>query len=161
MWASILRAGVRLTLAVVWAVGSVLAPWWSLEVILGSFAAFALAHTVLAVANRVKNGGVLLQLMGSGTLEWPRSYQEEWLRRPGDYVDGTVIEVVPVDPIPVRAPAAPHITLVGATREIERLPLYRRTVAEFMDEVNALLAPRGVKLVEQGTVHKPRERDAN
>jgi len=161
MWASILRAGVRLALAVVWAVGAALAPWWWLAVILQIFAALALAHTVLAVANRVKNRGVLLQLMGSGTLEWPQSYQEAWLRRPGDYADGTVIEVVPVDPIPVRAPAAPHVTLVGATHGIERLPLYRRTVAEFMDVVNAYLAPRGAKLVDQGTVHKPRERNAD
>lgn len=158
LWASILRVGVRLVLAVAWATGAVLAPWWWLAVILWTFAGVALAHTALAVANRVKNRGVLLRLMGSGTLEWPQSILERWLRRPLDWVDGTAIEVVPVEPLPVRAPAAPHVTLVGVTEGIERLPLYRRTVAEFMDEVNEILAPRGVVLVEQGTVHKPRGR---
>jgi len=161
MWASVLRVGVRLVVAVVWAVGALMAPWWSLAVVLALLSLIGLGHTALAVANRVKNGGVLLQLMGSGTLEWPQSYQEQWMHRPVDYVDGTAIEVAPVEPIPVKAPAAPHVTLIGATHGIERLPLYRRTQAEFMDEVNATLAPRGIKLVEQGMVRKPRGRKAD
>ncbi len=158
LWASILRAGVRLILAVVWAAAAVVVPWKGPALIFVLFSVMALAHTALAVANRMKNGGVLLQLMGSGTLEWTRSFQEQWLGRPVDFVDGAAIEVVPVDPIPVRAPAAPHVTLVGDSHSITRLPLYRRTVAEFMDEVNVILAPKGVTLVEQGTVRKPRER---
>ena len=121
----------------------------------------ALFHTALAVANRLKNHGVLLQLMGSGTLEWPRSLQEQWLKRPADWVDGAAIEVVPMEPIPVRAPAAPHVTLSGDTHQLVRLPLYRRTMVEFMDEANAILAPRGVALVEQGTVRKPRGREGD
>ncbi len=161
VWASILRVGIRLVLAVAWTTGAVLAPWWGLSVALWLFAAISLAHAGLGVANRIKNGGVLLQLMGSGTLEWPRSLQEQWLRRPADWVDGVAIEVVPVDPIPVRAPAAPHVDLVGDSHELVRLPLYRRSVVEFMEEVNAILAPRGVALVEQGTVRKPRGRDSD
>lgn len=159
LWASILRAGVRLILAIVWAVAAVLVPWRGPALIFSVFAGIALAHTALAVANRIKNRGVLLRLMGSGTLEWPQSFQEQWLRRPVDWVDGAAIEVAPLDPIPVRAPAAPHVTLVGASHELIRLPLYRRTVAEFMEEVNAILAPRGIVLVEQGKVRKPRGRE--
>lgn len=161
LWASILRAGVRLLLAAVWFTAAVLVPWKGPKLIFAFFALIALAHAALAVANRMKNRGVLLQLMGSGALEWPSSIQERWLRRPVDWVDGAAIEVVPIDPIPVRAPAAPHVTLVGPGHEIERLPLYRRTIAEFMDEVNALLAPRGIVLMEQGTVRKPPRREAD
>lgn len=158
LWASILRVLGRLALAAAWAVGAGLAPSPAVSVVLWICAGLALAHTILAVANRLRNGGVLLQLMGSGTLEWPQSLQEKWLRRPVDYVDGTAIEVIPVEPLPLRAPAAPHVTLVGASHEIERLPLYRRTVAEFMAEANEILASRGVALVEVGTVRKPRGR---
>lgn len=161
LWASILRTGVRLVLAVLWATAAVLVPWMGPALIFAVLAVIALAHTALAVANRIKNRGVLLQLMGSGALEWPMSFQERWLRRPVDWVDGAAIEVVPLDPIPVRAPAAPHVTLVGASHDLTRLPLYRRTVAEFMDEVNTILEPRGVALVEQGTVRKPRGREAD
>lgn len=158
LWASILRVAGRLALTVVWVTGALLTQWWGLAFVLWILAGLALAHAGLAVANRIKNAGVLLRLMGSGTLEWPQSLQEKWLRRPIAYVDGAAVEVVPVEPLPLRAPAAPHVTLVGATHELERLPLYRRTVAEFMDEVNAILAPRGVSLVEVGTVRRPRGR---
>ena len=160
-WATILRAGVRLVLAIFWATAAVLVPWKGPALIFVLFSLMALAHTALAVANRMKNHGVLLQLMGSGTLEWPRSLQEQWLRRPADWVDGAAIEVIPMDPIPVRAPAAPHVTLSGDSHEILRLPLYRRTMVEFMEEANAILAPRGVALVEQGTVRKPRGREGD
>ena len=156
LWASILRVGMRLVMAIAWTTAAVLAPASWLAAVFSVLGFLAFAHAVLAVANRVKNGGVLLRLMGTGTLEWPPSIQERLLRRPLDWVDGAAIEVVPLEPIPVRAPAAPHVALVGATHRIERLPLYRRTEAEFMDEVNAILAPRGIALVEQGTVHKPR-----
>ena len=156
LWASILRGSVRLVIAVAWVAAAVLVPWRGPSLIFAIFSLIALAHAALAVANRMKNGGVLLQLMGSGTLEWPRSLQEQWLRRPADWVDGAAIEVIPVEPIPVRAPAAPHVTLVGDSHQLVRLPLYRRTVAEFMDEVNAILAPRGIALMEQGKVRKPR-----
>ncbi len=158
LWASILRVGVRLFLALAWAVAASIAPWRGPALIFAVFAGVALAHAALAVANRVKNGGMILQLMGSGTLEWPQSFQEEWLRKPVDFVDGVAIEVFPIEPLPVRAPAAPHVTLVGDSHRITHVPLYRRTMVEFMDEVNAILAPRGITLMEQGKVRKPRER---
>ncbi len=158
LWASVLRIAGRLVLAGVWAVGALRAPWWGLAVILWVFAGLSIAHAAIGVANRIKNHGVLLQLMGTGTLEWPQSLQEKWLRRPVDWVDGTAIEVLPVEPLPLKVPAAPHVTLVGATHELARLPLYRRTMAEFMDEANTIMASRGVALVEVGTVRKPRGR---
>ena len=158
LWASILRVVGRIVLAAIWVAGAALAQWTALAVVLWLFAVLALFHAALAIVNRIKNGGVLLHLTGTGTLEWPPSLQEKWLRRPTDWVDGSAIEVVPVEPLPLRAPAAPHVTLLGASHTLERLPLYRRTVAEFMDEVNAILAPRGVALVEAGTVRKPRGR---
>ncbi len=156
LWASILRVLGRLALVAVWVTAALLAPWWGLVVLFWILGAFSLFHTVLAIANRIRNKGVLLQLMGTGTLEWPQSLQEKWLRRPVDWVDGSAIEVVTVEPLPLRAPAAPHVTLTGASHSVERLPLYRRSVAEFMSEANTILAPRGVALVAVGTVRKPR-----
>lgn len=161
LWASISRVGLRVMVALAWATAALMVPWRGPALIFLFFAVVALVHAGIAVANRIRNGGVLLQLMGTGTLEWPQSLQERWLRRPADWVDGAAIEVIPIDPMPFKAPAAPHVTLVGDSHELVRLPLYRRTVAEFMDEVNATLAPRGVALVEQGTVRKPRGREVD
>ena len=160
-WALALRVVVRLALAFFWAFGAVLAPWATLSMALSLLAVFALAHAGLAIANRFKNRGVLLELMGSGAIEWRRSYQEQWFKRPRDWADGTAIEVSPIEPLPVWAPAAPHVTLIGATHQITRLPLYRTKVPVFMERVNALLAPRGIALVELGTVRKPRGREAD
>lgn len=157
LWASALRVGVRLVISVAWLVLSLIAPWMWLTAVLGAFGGLAFAHAALAVANRVKNKGVMLRLMGSGTIEWPQSLQERWLRRPIEYVDGARVEVIIVEPVPAPAPAAPHVTLKGATHQITRMPLYRRTVAEFMESMNARTAERGIALVDEGDGRKPRE----
>jgi hypothetical protein len=155
--ASALRIGVRLAVALAWLVLALVCPWAWLSLLLWVCAGLAVAHAALGVANRVKNGGVTLRLMGSGAIEWPQSYQEQWLRRPVDFVDGARIEVIVEAPIPAPAPAAPHVILKGATRNVAHLPLYGRTPAEFMETVNALVAGRGIALVEEGDGRKPRE----
>ena len=54
---------------------------WALAGLMGLLA-------VLAVANTLKNKRALLVHMGSGSIEWPRSYQEILLRRPVTWVAG-------------------------------------------------------------------------
>jgi hypothetical protein len=159
-WASALRVGIRLLVALGWLALGLLAPWAWLLPLLWLFALVALAHAALAVANRIKNGGVMLRLMGSGAIEWSPSIQEQWMKRPIDFVDGSRIEVIVEQPIPVPAPAAPHVTLKGATHQISRLPLYRRSVTDFLERLNSLTAERGIRWVEEGDGRKPRESQA-
>jgi hypothetical protein len=49
------------------------------------------------------------------------------------------------------------VTLKGAAHRISRLPLYRRSVVDFMETLNALTAERGIRWVEEGDGRKPRE----
>ncbi len=106
----------------------------------------AFLHAVLAIASLARNEGVLLRLAGSGTLEWPQSYQETWLRRPLEWVDGKQILVVEHPTMGVLSRAEPRVTLQGATHDLPNLPLYRATIAKFAQTVNEVTAERGMVL---------------
>ena len=149
--ASAIRVGVRVAFAVGWAIAALTVPWLVLAIPLWLFCAVALTHAGIAVGNLVRNRGVLLRLMGTGTLEWPRSLQEEWLKKSADWVDGPVIEVVEIPSPQVSLPTGPHVNLVGPTRTISRLPLYGVAPRVFIDTVNTVTVPRGVTLVPEGS----------
>lgn len=152
--ASAVRIGYRVAIAVVWAVAAVAVPWWPLSILLSLFSVVALAHAALAVANLRRNKGVLLRLMGTGTLEWPRSLQEEWLKKGVDWVDGPVIEVVEIPSPQVTFPTGPHVNLVGSSATISRFPLHGASVSTFVAHVNALVSERGVTFVPEGSTGK-------
>lgn len=122
-------------------------PWTWLRVILWAFALVAVVHAVLAVANLMRNQGVILRLMGTGSVEWPRSIQEDWLRRPETWVDGPVVTVVPDIVLGPMTAAAARVTLVGPTRSLRGVPLFGVSPEDFVEEVAALAAPRGVSFV--------------
>lgn len=115
------------------------------------FAVLSFLHAVLAIANLARNKGVLLRLTGSGTLEWPQSYQETWLRRPREWVDGTDILVVEHPKMGVPSRVEPRVALKGATHEVANLPLYRVSVGDFVKAVNDVVGERGIVLKTEWT----------
>lgn len=155
--ASVIRVGVRVAFAVAWAVAALAVPWLLLAIPLWLFCAAALAHAGVAVGNLVRNRGVLLRLTGTGTIEWPRSLQEEWLKKDADWVDGPFIEVIEIPSPQVSLPTGPHVNLVGPTRTISRLPLYGVSPRVFIDTVNTVVVSRGITFVPEGGAH-PRSR---
>jgi len=157
----VLRVAVRYLIAFAWGVLALWSPWSGLGIVFGILAVLSLAHAVIAIANRIKNKGVLLRIMGSGSIEWPQSYQEKWLQRPLDWVDGTRVEVLTDEPIAFPAPAAPHVSLRGDTHGIAHVPLFRRSPETFMEMVNELVSARGVTFVEVGRGSKPRASEAD
>ncbi len=144
--ASVVRVAGRGLLAGLWGTVALFVPWAWVSVLFLGFAAVAFLHAVLAIANLARNKGVLLQLTGSGTLEWPQSYQETWLRRPQEWVDGKQILVVELSKMGVPSRVEPRVMLKGATHDLPNLPLYRSTIAEFAKAVNEVTAERGIVL---------------
>ncbi len=100
----------------------------------------------VAIANVVRNRRVLLVMMPTGSLEWPQSFQEVWLRRPKDFVIGNTIQVEPSMGTVRASAAAPWVTLVGDEGRIKNLPLHGRRPGEWAAEANEEMAGRGVKL---------------
>ncbi|WP_291378318.1 hypothetical protein [Demequina sp.] len=148
--ASVVRVAGRGLLAGLWGALALFVPWALLAVVLWIFSAVAFLHAVLAIANLARNKGVLLMLTPSGTLEWPQSYQETWLGRPRDWVDGPTINVVEHAGMGVPSLVEPRVTLKGATQELVNLPLYRVSPVEFAKAVNAVVAERGIVLKAYG-----------
>lgn len=149
--ASVVRVAVRGLLAGLWSTIALLVPWALLSALFFAFAAVAFLHAVLAIANLARNRGVLLQLTGSGTLEWPPSFQETWLRRPLEWVDGADILVVEHSKMGVPSRVEPRVTLKGATHDLLNLPLYRASVADFASAVNEVTRERGIVLATERT----------
>lgn len=144
--ASVIRVAQRGLLAGLWGTLALFVPWAWLSLLLMVFAAIAFLHAVLAIANLARNKGVLLRLTGAGTIEWPQSLQEIWLRRPIEWVDGKDIYVVSLDKMGVPSRTEPRITLKGATHNLVNLPLYRVSVEDFAKRANEVLADRGITL---------------
>lgn len=144
--ASVIRVAQRGALAGLWGTLALFVPSDWLSWVLMVFAAIAFLHAVLAIANLARNKGVLLRLTGSGTIEWPQSLQEIWLRRPIEWVDGKDIYVVSLDKMGVPSRTEPRVTLKGATHDLENLPLYRVSVEDFVKRANEVLAERGIAL---------------
>ncbi len=142
--ASVVRVAGRGLLAGLWSTAALFVPWAWVSTLFFFFAAVALLHAVLAIANLARNKGVLLQLTGSGTLEWPQSYQETWLRRPLDWVDGKQILVVELARSGLPSRVEPRVTLKGATHDLSNLPLYRSSLADFAKAVTEVTAERGI-----------------
>jgi hypothetical protein len=151
VWASVIRVAQRGLLAGLLATLALLVPerWAFVATFFAVLSVFAFFHAVLAIANLARNKGVLLQLTGSGTLEWPQSLQEIWLRRPVDWVDGKEILVVSLEGMGVPSRTEPRVTLKGATQDLVNLPLYRTSVEDFADQVNARIGDRGVTVITQ------------
>jgi hypothetical protein len=122
-----------------------LVPWMWLRVILWFFAAIAVLHLLLAIANLVRNRRVLLRVMGTGSIEWPASLQEKLLHRPLDWVEGPVVTVAEELGQVTGSRAEPRVTLVGGTRTLRRMPLHGASLEEFVATVNERGAGRGVR----------------
>ncbi len=101
---------------------------------------------VLSLANVAKNRRVVLAIMGTGSVERPRSIQEVWLRRPQEVVIGARITVVPGPQVVGPSPAEPYVTL-KAEGAITRVPLFRTAPEDFVARVNAVALGRGVEFV--------------
>jgi len=144
--ASVVRVAGRGLLAGLWSTAALFVPWALVSALFLLFAAVAFLHAVLAIANLARNKGVLLRLTGSGTLEWPQSYQETWLRQPLEWVDGEQILVVEHSKMGVPSRIEPRVTLKGTTHDLPNLPLYRASLAEFVEAVNEVVAERGIVL---------------
>jgi hypothetical protein len=140
------RFGYRLFIAAALALAAYVLPWAWLAVPVWIFAGLMALLAVLAIANIIKNRRALLVLTGAGSIEWPKSIQEIVLRRPVDWVAAREIVLThpPIAAMPGQAD--PRITLSDGERSIERVPLYGKAPAEFVDEANALLVGRGVTL---------------
>jgi hypothetical protein len=147
-----MRLGRRLLVAAGWlALGGIpgvftgLIPWLWFRIPAWLFALVSLVHLAVGIANLIKNRGVLLRLMGTGSIEWPASYQERWLRRPVDWVEGPEVVVSPEIAQLSRSRVEPRVTLVGGTRTLRRLPLYGTSIEDFAAAVNAAAAGRGLR----------------
>ncbi len=121
-----------------------LIPWLWFRIPAWIFSVVAVVHLLLGIANLIKNRGVLLRLMGTGTIEWPATFQENWLRQWNDWIDGPKVSVTPEMPLLTRSRSEPRVTLTGGERTIRRLPLHGATVEEFVAAVNEAAAGRGV-----------------
>ena len=101
---------------------------------------------ILAIANVLRSRRVVLMVMGTGSIERPRSIQEVWLRRPLEVVTGRTITVTP----PVQAyritRAEPYVVLSG-DGAIKGVPLFRTDPEDFVARVNEVSKPRGVTFV--------------
>ena len=119
--------------------------WWWVAIPLGLGAFATGIHAALAVANLVLNKGVILRLMPSGTIEWPQSHQEHFLKRPVDFVDGPVVAVVLDKPVNIPSLHKPRVTLVGATQELKAVPLWGGKPLDLVERLNEHLEPRGMR----------------
>ena len=119
-------------------------PWNWLRVVMWVFALIAMLHFLLAIANLARNRRAILRLMGTGSIEWPASVQEKWLRRPPEWVEGPFVTVAPELGQITGSKAEPRVTLVGGLRTIRRLPLHGATLETFVETVNAAGNAHGV-----------------
>jgi|GEM_PF-765995 len=142
--ASALRVLGRAAMGGAWLFVTRVVGWPPLRLILFVFAALAFVHALLAVANLVRNKGVLLRLRDDGTLEWPRSLQEVVLGRTIDRVDGPVIQVKTEADHPGISRADPRVTLIGPALKIGFLPLHGTSVDDFIAHANKVLAPHRI-----------------
>ncbi len=101
---------------------------------------------VLSLANVARNKRVVLAIMGTGSVERPRSIQEAWLRRPQEVVIGTRITVIPGPQVVGPSPAEPYVTL-EAEGAIKRVPLFRTKPEDFVARVNVIARGRGVEFI--------------
>jgi hypothetical protein len=101
---------------------------------------------ILAIANVVRSRRVVLIVMGTGSIERPRSIQEVWLRRPLEVVTGRTITVIPPAQAYRITRAEPYVTLSGEGA-IKGVPLFRTEPEDFVSRVNAVSKPRGVTFV--------------
>jgi hypothetical protein len=69
-----------------------------------------------------------------------------WLGRPLEWVDGKQILVVELAKMGVPSRVEPRVTLKGDTHDLPNLPLYRATIAEFVQTLNEVTAERGIVL---------------
>lgn len=120
-------------------------PWTWLRVVLWVFAALALLHILLAVANLVRNRGVTLRLMGTGSIEWPQSLQEKLLGARLDWVEGPIVTVTEELRVPGPASSYPRVKLQGGGRSISRFPLHGTSIEDFVAHVNQAAAGRGIR----------------
>lgn len=148
--ASAWRVGGRAALGAWWLFLALVLPWVLLKGLFAMFAGLAFAHAALAVANLWRNGGVVLRLMPSGDLQWPRSYQEAWLRRTPDRVDGPRIEVILEPDHPGISRAEPRVTLRGPSAQIAHLPLHGVRLETFIERANVVVEPHGIVFVRSG-----------
>jgi hypothetical protein len=101
---------------------------------------------VLGLANLARSKRVVLTIMGTGSVERPRSIQEVWLRRPQEHVVGARIAVTSEGPAFGPSGAEPYVTL-EAEGAIKRVPLFRTKPEVFVARVNAVAKSRGVTFV--------------
>ena len=101
---------------------------------------------LLAIANIVRGRRVVLMIMGTGSIEQPRSIQEVWLRRPREVVTGRTITVTPPAHAYRITRAEPYVVLSG-DGQISGVPLFRTEPEDFVTRVNAIAGPRGVTFV--------------
>ncbi len=101
---------------------------------------------VLAVANVARSRRIVLMIMGTGSVERPRSIQEVWLRRPHEVVMGRTITVTPPSQSYRITRAEPYVVLSGEGA-IKGVPLFRTDPAAFVEQVNAISRARGVTFV--------------
>ncbi len=122
------------------------APWLWFRIPFLIVGLLGLVLLVLAVANAVRRRRVILAIMGTGSVERPRSIQEMWLRRPQEYVMGRTITVTP-HPLVFRPSASePYVTLSGEGG-IPRVPLFLTKPEAFIEQVNEIAKGRGVTFV--------------
>ncbi len=138
--ASLLRVVGRAALGGAWIFVTRVVDWVPLRLVLFAFAAIAFVHALLAVANLLRNRGVLLRLRDDGTLEWPRSIQELVMGRKADRVDGPVVQVKTEADHPGISRADPRVTLIGPELKIGFLPLHGTSVDDFIAHANNVLA---------------------
>ena len=138
--ASVLRVVGRAALGGAWIYVSRIVDWVPLRLVVFAFAAIAFVHALLAVANLLRNRGVLLRLRDDGTLEWPRSIQEMVRGRRVDRVDGPVIQVKTEADHPGISRADPRVTLIGPELKIGFLPLHGTSVDDFIAHANDVLS---------------------
>jgi hypothetical protein len=101
---------------------------------------------LLAIANVVRSRRVVLMVMGTGSIERPRSIQEAWLRRPQEVVTGRTITVTPPTQAYRITRSEPYVVLSG-DGEIKGVPLFRTEPEDFVARVNEVSKPRGVTFV--------------
>ncbi len=142
--ASALRVVGRAAIGGAWIYVTRIVDWVPLRLILFAFAAIAFVHALLAIANLIRNRGVLLRLRDDGTLEWPRSIQEVVMARKVDRVDGPVVQVKTEADHPGISRADPRVTLIGSEMKIGFLPLHGTSVDDFIAHANAVLAPHRI-----------------
>lgn len=101
---------------------------------------------VLAIGNVVRSRRVVLMIMGTGSVERPRSIQEVWLRRPQEVVMGRTITVTPPAASYRITRAEPYVVLSGEG-SIKGVPLFRTDPAAWVEGLNAISRGRGVTFV--------------